>query len=79
MQARQTALHDVPRLRLLKDFLHDDGVVFASIDDIEITSMRLLFDEIFEVTNHVGVIVWKNATDNNPTQIASELPPKLRC
>ena len=61
-----------PRLRLLKDFLRDDGVVFASIDDIEVASMRLLFDEIFGVTNRIGVIVWKNATDNNPTQIASE-------
>lgn len=61
-----------PRLRLLKDFLRDDGVIFASIDDIEVASMRLLFDEIFGVTNRIGVIVWKNATDNNPTQIASE-------
>ncbi|MFA5941502.1 MAG: site-specific DNA-methyltransferase [Sinimarinibacterium sp.] len=61
-----------PRLRLLKDFLRDDGVIFASIDDIEFASMRMLFDEIFGVTNRVGVIVWKNATDNNPTQIASE-------
>lgn len=61
-----------PRLRLLKDFLRDDGVIFASIDDIELASMRLLFDEIFGVTNRIGIIVWKNATDNNPTQIASE-------
>ena len=61
-----------PRLRLLKDFLRDDGVIFASIDDIEFASMRLLFDEIFGAPNRVGVIVWKNATDNNPTQIASE-------
>lgn len=61
-----------PRLRLLKDFLRDDGVIFASIDDIEVASLRMLFDEIFGVTNRIGVIVWKNATDNNPTQIASE-------
>lgn len=61
-----------PRLRLLKDFLRDDGVIFASIDDIEIASMRLLFDEIFGVTNRIGIVVWKNATDNNPTRIASE-------
>lgn len=61
-----------PRLRLLKDFLRDDGVIFASIDDIEVASMRLLFDEIFGASNRIGVIVWKNATDNNPTQIASE-------
>lgn len=61
-----------PRLKLLKRFLRDDGVIFASIDDIELASLRLLFDEIFGVTNRVGTIVWKNATDNNPTQIASE-------
>lgn len=61
-----------PRLKLLKRFLRDDGVIFASIDDIELASLRLLFDEIFGVANRVGTIVWKNATDNNPTQIASE-------
>lgn len=61
-----------PRLRLLRSFLRDDGVIFASIDDIEMASMRFLFDEIFGANNRVGVIVWKNATDNNPTQIASE-------
>lgn len=61
-----------PRLRLLRDFLRDDGVLFASIDDVELASFRLLLDEIFGAGNRVGVIVWKNVTDNNPTQIATE-------
>lgn len=61
-----------PRLRLLKDFLRPDGVIFASIDDVEFASLRFLFDEIFGSSNGIGVVVWKNATDNNPTQIASE-------
>lgn len=61
-----------PRLRLLHSFLRDDGVIFASIDDIEMASLRFLFDEIFGVHNRIGVVVWKNATDNNPTRIASE-------
>ena len=61
-----------PRLRLLRAFLRDDGVIFVSIDDVEVASLRLLCDEIFGAGNRVGVIVWKNATDNNPTQIASE-------
>ena len=61
-----------PRLTLLRQFLRDDGVIFASIDDIEIGSLRFLFDEVFGITNRVGTIVWKNATDNNPTNIASE-------
>ena len=61
-----------PRLVLLKKFLRDDGVIFASIDDIELASLRMLFDEIFGIANRVGTIVWKNVTDNNPTQVAVE-------
>lgn len=61
-----------PRLALLKKFLRDDGVIFISIDDIEFASLRMMMDEIFGVNNRVGTIVWKNATDNNPTQIAVE-------
>ncbi len=61
-----------PRLALLKQFLRADGVLFASIDENEIASLRLLFDDLFGVANRVGTIVWKNATDNNPTNIASE-------
>jgi len=61
-----------PRLSLLRQFLREDGVVFASIDEIEVASLRLLFDEIFGVRNRVGTIIWKNVTDNNPTQIAVE-------
>ena len=61
-----------PRLALLRDFLRHDGVIFVSIDDIEFASLRLLLDEIFGITNRVGTIVWKNVTDNNPTQIAVE-------
>lgn len=61
-----------PRLKLLRQFLRDDGVIFASIDDIELASLRMLFDEIFGIANRVGTIIWKNVTDNNPTQIAVE-------
>jgi hypothetical protein len=61
-----------PRLTLLKKFLRDDGVLFASIDENEYGSLRLLLDEIFGASNRVGTIVWKNATDNNPTNIAIE-------
>ena len=61
-----------PRLALLRGFLRDDGVVFASIDDVELGSLRLLLDELFGRGNRVGTIVWKNATDNNPTNIAME-------
>jgi hypothetical protein len=61
-----------PRLSLLHDLLQEDGVIFASIDETEVSSLRVLLDEIFGVTNRVGMIVWKNVTDNNPTNIAIE-------
>ena len=61
-----------PRLRLAANLLRDDGVIFISIDDNEVTNLRKICDEVFGEENFIGVIVWKNATDNNPTQIAIE-------
>ena len=61
-----------PRLFLLKQFLREDGVILVSIDENEYASLRLLLDEIFGVSNRVGTVVWKNVTDNNPTNIAIE-------
>lgn len=61
-----------PRLNLLREFLRSDGVIFISIDDVEMASLRLLLDEIFGGSNRVGTLIWKNATDNNPTNIATE-------
>ena len=61
-----------PRLFLAKNLLKDDGVIFVSIDDNEVHNLRLLMNEIFGEENFVGQVVWKNATDNNPTRIATE-------
>jgi adenine-specific DNA-methyltransferase len=61
-----------PRLFLAKEFLKDDGVIAISIDDREYSNLFAVCSEIFGVENFVGNIVWKNATDNNPTNIAVE-------
>jgi adenine-specific DNA-methyltransferase len=61
-----------PRLRLAANLLRDDGVIFISIDDNEVYNLRKLCNEILGEENYVGTIIWKNATDNNPTQIAIE-------
>ena len=61
-----------PRLQLLYGFLRDDGVIFVSIDENEYANLRCLMDEIFGATNRVGTLIWKNVTDNNPTNIAIE-------
>ncbi len=61
-----------PRLYIAKQLLKEDGVIFISIDDNEVAQLKLLMDEIFGEDNFVGQIVWQTATDNNPTQIATE-------
>ena len=48
-----------PRLWLANYLLKDDGVIFISIDDREITNMRKLCDEVFGEENFVQQIIWK--------------------
>ncbi len=61
-----------PRLALLHQFLREDGAIFISIDDNEFNALRYLMDEIFGPQNFVGSMVWRNVTDNNPTNISGE-------
>lgn len=53
-----------PRLKLAKDLLTDDGVIFISIDDNEITQLRKICDEIFGEENFVACGVWKRRTSS---------------
>ena len=62
----------LPRLKLLRELLRDDGVIFVSIEDNEVHRLRCLMDEVFGEENFVGMIVWRNVTDNNPTNITVE-------
>ena len=61
-----------PRLCLLQKLLSESGVIFISIDDNEVHSLQCICDEIFGSTNKLGVLIWKNVTDNNPTNISIE-------
>jgi adenine-specific DNA-methyltransferase len=49
----------MPRLKLLREFLTDDGVIFVSIDDNEVHRLRELIDEIFGEDNFVATIIWE--------------------
>ena len=62
----------LPRLKLLRQLLREDGVIFVSIDDNEVHHLRCLMDEVFGEHNRVGKIIWHGSTDNNPTNIATE-------
>jgi adenine-specific DNA-methyltransferase len=59
-----------PRLWLTWQLLAEHGICFVSINDIELFRLGMLMDEIFGERNRLGVIVWKQAADNNPTRIA---------
>lgn len=61
-----------PRLKVAKSLLTKDGVIFISIDYNEVYNLRNICNEIFGSQNFVGEIIWRSATDNNPSQIAME-------
>ena len=53
-----------PRLKLARNLLTDDGVIFISIDDNEQANLKKLCDEVFGEENFVNCLVWyyKNST-----------------
>jgi adenine-specific DNA-methyltransferase len=62
----------LPTFHLIHALLAETGVMFVHIDDDQLFNLGVLLDDIFDERNRLGVIVWKSATDNNPTQIAAE-------
>lgn len=51
-----------PRLRLAANLLKDDGVIFISIDDNEVTNLKKVCDEIFGEENFAAQIPWRKRT-----------------
>ncbi|MBA7679999.1 hypothetical protein ES703_88306 [subsurface metagenome] len=49
-----------PRLKLARNLLRDDGVIFISIDDNEVSSLRKICDEIFGEENYIANVAWKH-------------------
>ncbi|MDA9274477.1 site-specific DNA-methyltransferase [bacterium] len=60
-----------PRLKLAKNLLADDGVLFVSIDDEEYANMEKLCGEIFGQENYVETFVWVKKTAPNNVVIGS--------
>ncbi|GLO23732.1 site-specific DNA-methyltransferase [Pseudomonas putida] len=60
------------RLRVARNLLTPAGVVAISIDDAETANVLHLCYEVFGESNFLGTLIWKNATDNNPSNIAVE-------
>ncbi|MBN2585019.1 MAG: site-specific DNA-methyltransferase [Planctomycetes bacterium] len=47
-----------PRLKVAKDLLSDDGVIFVSIDDGEVQHLKMLLAEVFGEENFLAVLIW---------------------
>ncbi|MDP1557448.1 MAG: DNA methyltransferase [Nitrosomonas sp.] len=58
-----------PRLRLARNLLRENGVIFISIDDVEAANLRKVCDEIFGEENFIANVVWqkKYAPQNDAT------------
>lgn len=64
-----------PRLRIAKDLMSDDGVIFISIDDNELHNLIKICDEIFGESNFVGTI--SRATGTTTGQDANKIGSSL--
>jgi len=47
-----------PRLYIARELLKDDGVIFISIDDNEVTQLKMLCDEVFGEENFIANVIW---------------------
>ena len=50
-----------PRLKVARDLLTEDGVIFISIDENEVENLKKVGNEIFGATNFIGSVIWERA------------------
>ena len=54
-----------PRLKVARDFLSDDGVIFISIDDNEVENLKKICNEIYGENNFITNIIWQSTAGSN--------------
>lgn len=59
-----------PRLKVARDFLTEDGVIFISIDEKEVENLKRLCDEIFGAKNFIAEIIWSGGRKNDSKYIS---------
>lgn len=60
-----------PRLKLAKDLLADDGVIFVSIDDCEYDNLKNICDEVYGSCNYIATIVRNTNSSKNQSLFVS--------
>ncbi len=69
-----------PRLKVARDLLSEDGVVFISIDDCEVDNLRKVCDEIFGQENFIANLIWqKKFSRANDAQYFSTMHDHILC
>ncbi len=70
----------MPRLKMLRELLHEEGVIFISIDDHEQHRLRMLMDEIFGQENFITNIIWqKKFSPQNDANYFSDMHDFILC
>lgn len=59
-----------PRLKVARDFLTEDGVIFISIDENEVENLKRLCDEIFGSKNFIAELIWSGGRKNDSKYIS---------
>ncbi|MBS0589815.1 MAG: site-specific DNA-methyltransferase [Proteobacteria bacterium] len=59
----------LPRLTLARTLLREDGVLFISIDDVEVANLREACESVFGAENFVAELIWEGANKNDAKQI----------
>jgi adenine-specific DNA-methyltransferase len=67
-----------PRLKLARNLLRDDGMIFVSIDDGEVANLRASMDEIFGADNFLACVAWeKRYTRSNNARLFYSLKDSI--
>ncbi len=68
-----------PRLVMLHKLLHDDGVIFISIDDNEYANLKSICDEIFGPNNFVTTFIWEKRVNRENRKVVSSRHDYILC
>lgn len=69
-----------PRLKLARNLLDDDGLIFVSIDDSEVANLRHVLDQVFSEANFVENYIWEsNFRPDNSSRVERENAQHVLC
>lgn len=68
-----------PRLKLARDLLTADGVIYISMDEGEIANLRKMCDEVFGEENFVTTFIWEKRTNRENRKVVSARHDNIVC